>query len=69
MLSCIRATALIELKTHHPLSFIKNMQLELHVALCPGCRNYMEQTKSIHEFLNTKKSPVSALKKTAEMKA
>lgn len=59
MLSCIKATALIEAKTHIQLSFIKNMQLELHVALCSGCRNYMEQTKQINEFLNTKKSPVS----------
>ena len=59
MLSCIRATALIEAKTHNPLSFIKNMQLELHVALCEGCRNYMEQTRSIHELLNAKQTPVS----------
>ena len=69
MLSCIKATALIEAKTHNPLSFIKNMQLELHVALCAGCRSYMEQTKSIHELLNTKKSPVSTLKKTIDMEA
>jgi predicted anti-sigma-YlaC factor YlaD len=52
MLSCVRATELMELKEVVPLSITKKIQLKMHVAMCSGCRNYMKQTKLINQLLN-----------------
>ncbi len=51
MLSCVKATELMEMKEHVPLDFLKTMQLHMHTAMCSGCRNYMKQTKLINELL------------------
>jgi predicted anti-sigma-YlaC factor YlaD len=52
MLSCVKATELMELKEVVPLSIKKKIQLRMHVAMCSGCRNYMKQTKLINQLLN-----------------
>lgn len=70
MFSCVKATELMELKEEVPLSFIKNMQLKMHVALCSGCRNYMKQTKLINKLLNKSNfSPVAVTEDTGELEA
>ena len=48
MLSCVKATELMELQEVVPLSVTKKIQLKMHVAVCSGCRNYMKQTKIIN---------------------
>jgi predicted anti-sigma-YlaC factor YlaD len=52
MLSCVKATELMEMKEHVPLGLLKTMQLHMHTAMCSGCRNYMKQTKLINQLLN-----------------
>jgi predicted anti-sigma-YlaC factor YlaD len=51
MLSCIKATQLMELREHCPLTLPDKIQLRMHVAMCSGCRNYMKQTRLINELL------------------
>lgn len=51
MLSCVKATELMEMKGHAPLGLLKTMQLHVHKAMCSGCRNYRKQTKLIDELL------------------
>ncbi len=67
MMSCVKATSLMELKEQVPLSFIKNMQLRIHIMLCSGCRNYMKQSKIIDELLDKKFSSVVATENTSEL--
>lgn len=51
MLSCVKATQLMELRQQSPLSLMQKIQLQMHVAMCSGCRNYMKQTKLIDKVL------------------
>ena len=34
MLSCVKATLLMEMKQHAPLGLLKTMQLKMHTAMC-----------------------------------
>jgi predicted anti-sigma-YlaC factor YlaD len=52
MLSCVKATQLMEQKELMPLSFMQEMQLKMHVAMCSGCKNYMKQAALINKLLN-----------------
>lgn len=52
MLSCKKATELMEQKELMPLSFSQRMQLQFHVAMCSGCKNYRKQTALINKLLN-----------------
>jgi len=52
MLSCLKATELMERKQLRPLSFMENMQLHLHTTVCSGCRNYLKQTALINKLLD-----------------
>ena len=52
MLSCVRATELMEQKQLMQLTFVQKMQLQMHTAVCSGCRNYQKQTALINELLN-----------------
>lgn len=52
MLSCVKATELMEMKEHVPLGFLKTMQLHMHTAMCSGCKNYSKQTALINKVLN-----------------
>lgn len=52
LLSCVRATALVEQKEFIPLCFMQKMQLQMHIALCSGCKNYKTQTALINKLLN-----------------
>lgn len=69
MFSCVKATELMELKEEIPLSFIKNMQLHMHVALCSGCRNYMKQSGMINKLLNKNVSSIPLTENTADLEA
>jgi len=69
MLSCVKATELMEMKEHVPLGLLKTMQLHMHTAMCSGCRNYMKQTKLINELLQKKFSAVPVTENTDDLEA
>jgi len=54
MLSCIKATKLIEMREHVRLNFLENVQLHMHTVMCSGCRNYIKHTRRINELLQKK---------------
>ena len=51
MLSCKKATLLIEKKLLTPLSFKEKVQLKMHKSLCTACTNYEQQSVLIDELL------------------
>lgn len=51
MLSCQKATELIEKKSFIGLDWKENMQLKAHTALCNACSNYQKQSKVIDGIL------------------
>jgi len=50
MLSCDKATALIERKTVAGLSVMERFKLLFHKSMCSGCRNYEKQSVFIHKI-------------------
>jgi len=51
MLSCYKATELIEKKSVFILSPVEKAQLYLHTRVCDACRNYQKQSKLLDEVL------------------
>lgn len=49
LLSCLKATELLEKKFHFKLSFKERLQLKLHLAMCDICMNYQKQSKLIEK--------------------
>ncbi|MGQ1891046.1 hypothetical protein ACT29H_11460 [Thermophagus sp. OGC60D27] len=45
LLSCLKATELIEKKMHFKLSFIERLQLKAHKMVCKACANYEKQSE------------------------
>lgn len=69
MLSCVKATQLMELKEHASLGLIKSFQLQMHTAMCSGCRNYMKQTKLVDELLRRNFAVPASVEDTEELEA
>ncbi len=67
MLSCIKATELLEMKEHVSLGVIKTLQLHFHLSMCSGCRNYRKQTKLINKLLNTHMNNFSEIVDTGKL--
>ncbi len=51
MLSCLKATVLVEKKLDHPLSFMENLQLAMHTSMCKGCSAYGKQSQILDSAL------------------
>lgn len=51
MLHCRKATYLIEKSTDAPLSMVENAQLNMHLSMCKGCRNYLKQNRFLERLL------------------
>ncbi len=51
MLSCRKATELVEKKLDNKLNIIEKIQLYLHTRMCDACRLYEKQSKFIDEAL------------------
>jgi hypothetical protein len=51
MLSCIKATELIEKKTCVKLSFWEKGMLGMHKSMCSACTAYEKQSKLLDKFL------------------
>ena len=69
MLSCVKATELMEMKEHVRLGLVKTMQLHMHTAMCSGCRNYMKQTKLIDKLLRRAFETALVVADTDELEA
>ncbi len=69
MLSCVKATQLVEMKEHVPLKIIEKMQLQIHVAMCSGCKNYMKQTKLINMLLNKNFESLPKITETGQLES
>ena len=53
MLSCKKASALIDKKAEVKLSWKENMQLTMHKSMCDACTAYEKQSKLIDKILHT----------------
>ncbi len=69
MLSCVKATELMEMKEHVPLGLVKTIQLHMHAAMCSGCRNYMKQSRLINELLQKEFSTLPVIGNTNDLEA
>ncbi len=67
MLSCVKATELMEMKEHVPLGLLKKMQLHMHTTMCSGCRNYMKQSRLINELLQKEFDTLPVIKNTYDL--
>ena len=53
MLSCDKATTLVEKKIDLGLTRMEQLKLVFHTSMCSGCRNYQKQSALIHELLKS----------------
>lgn len=51
MLSCKKATTLIEKKSLIGLSFKEKVQLKMHKSMCDACSNYEKQSLKLDDLL------------------
>jgi len=51
LISCLRATELIEKKFHLKLSFGDRLRLSVHKMMCSACSNYEKQSSIIDKLL------------------
>ena len=60
MLSCLKASELIEKKLNFKLSTMEKIQLFLHKSMCDACTAYKKQSllidKLIHQYFSSKSS-------------
>lgn len=54
MLSCKKASELVDKKSVFKLSLKESLQLHLHSALCDGCKAYAKQSKALDVILEKK---------------
>ena len=70
MLSCKKATLLINKKEESPLSWTENIQLVLHTSMCDGCKAFEKQSQIINKILSNyitdfNKSPLPIIENQA----
>lgn len=53
MLSCNKATLLIEKSHGTPLSFVERVKLKMHLAMCDKCAGYQKQSLIIENALKS----------------
>lgn len=53
MLSCQKATFLIEKGNGKPLSFMDKLQLSMHLKMCSKCADYQKQSVLIEKLLKS----------------
>ena len=52
LLSCLKATELMEKKFHFRLTFRERMQLKMHKSMCKACSRYDKQSAILHKALS-----------------
>ena len=71
MLSCKKATELVEKKAVVELAFAENIQLKMHLMVCSACKKYKNQSKIIDlvlEQINKKNEGKLGLSQDVETK-
>lgn len=73
MLSCKKATELIEKKDLAGLDPIQNLQLSLHLMMCKACKDYEKQSTLLDNMVSLQmkrntKSAIEQKKETIELK-
>jgi len=51
MLHCRKATYLIEKSNDAPLGIVEKAQLNIHLSICSGCRNYLKQNRFLERLI------------------
>jgi hypothetical protein len=59
VLSCYKATFLIEKSYDTPLSFFEKLQLGIHLKICDKCAGYQKQSFLIERVIKTNRQPNS----------
>lgn len=57
VLSCKRATFLIEKQLHHPLSPLDKLQLRAHLSLCAYCVDYKQKAVLLDRLMRDQEVP------------
>ncbi len=52
MLSCKKASALIDMKSVRKLSMKEKIMLRMHTSMCDGCTAYLKQSKILDDLLH-----------------
>jgi hypothetical protein len=52
LLSCKKASELIEKKSGFKLSFIENLRLSIHSSMCDACSNYQKESIKLDSSLS-----------------
>ena len=68
LLSCLKATELIEKKMHFKLSFIERLQLKAHKMVCKACANYEKQSELLETGISRLQEPQITQDDIAELK-
>ncbi len=50
MLSCLKATELVEKSNIVSLSMMERFQLRIHLRMCDACKKYLKQSKALDMF-------------------
>ncbi len=61
MLSCDKATTLIEKKSGDKLSWVENFQLKMHTAMCSACKQYQRQSVFLNKAIKNQLSDTTSL--------
>ena len=56
MLSCRKATFLVEKEQGGSLSFVERMQLSMHMKICDKCATYQKQSLFIDQLIKRNKN-------------
>lgn len=60
VLSCLKATLLVEKQNSRPLSFMDKLQLSMHLKICSKCANYQKQSVLIESVLKSTSVTISS---------
>lgn len=68
MLSCKKASVLIEKKLSFSLGTIEKMQLVIHTSMCSACKKYEQESRGLDAVLNNHiKTPISSTKDSSKL--
>ena len=65
VLSCLKATLLIEKRNVLPLSILQRIQLKLHLRICDKCSKYEKQSEVIDTILKKRLKKENLVNKDA----
>ncbi len=69
LLSCERASELIDRKEEGSLNLVQGWRLRAHLALCDLCKRYEKQSKKLSQLLYSQNSPSLSKEKMSDFKS